>query len=111
MSKNDIANFINKTDFDNKLLNFNKRVNLNKTEYLLIENEFKKLQTFDSSPFIGQSYFTNDGAQIYLLFQPIHKTITTFSGLPDIILECESKGLRYEKTEPPFTVFLQKWYG
>ena len=31
--------------------------------------------------FIGQSYYNNDGAQLYLTFQPIYKTTTTFSGL------------------------------
>ena len=46
-SKNDIANFVNKTDFDNKLLSFNKSINSNKTKRVLVENEFKKLQTFD----------------------------------------------------------------
>ena len=32
---------------------------------------YKKLQTFDSSLFIGQSYLNNDGGQFYLRFQPI----------------------------------------
>ena len=36
-----IANFVNKTDLDNKLLGFNKRINSNKTKHLLVENEFK----------------------------------------------------------------------
>ena len=70
----------------------------NKSKQLLVENEFKKLQTFDSSLFIGQSYFNNDGSQLYLIFQPIYKTITTFSCLPDTISEWESKGLSNENT-------------
>ena len=37
-SKSDIFNFVNKTDFDNKLLNFNKRINSNKTKHVLVEN-------------------------------------------------------------------------
>ena len=40
-----------------------------------------KLQIFDSSLFIGQIYFNNDGEQLYLIFQPIYKTITTFSDM------------------------------
>ena len=44
-----------KTDFDDKLKKLNKKVTSNKTKYLLVENEFKKLQKFDSSIFIGQS--------------------------------------------------------
>ena len=56
-SKSDISTFVKKTDFDDKLKNLNKNVTSNKTKYLLVENKFKKLQTFESSLFIGQSYF------------------------------------------------------
>ena len=42
-SKSDIANFVKKTDFDDKLTNLNKEVTSNKTKYLLVENKFKKL--------------------------------------------------------------------
>ena len=28
-------------------------------------------KTYDLSLFIGQSYFNNDGSQIYLIFQPL----------------------------------------
>ena len=41
-SKNDISNFVNKADFDNKLLSFNKKINSKKTKHVLFENEFKK---------------------------------------------------------------------
>ena len=51
-----------------KKKNYNKEIILNKTKQVLIQNElkeeqdkFKKSQTFDSSLFIGQSYFFNDG--------------------------------------------------
>ena len=63
----------------------------------------KKIQTFDSNLFIGQSYFNNDGAQLYLIFQPIYKTISTLSGLPETILEWECKGLSNEKFKLPYT--------
>ena len=76
-SKSDIANFV-------KLKNLNKKITSNKTKHVLVENE---LQTFGSSLFIGQNYFNNDGAQFYLIFQPIYKSITTFSGLIDTISE------------------------
>ena len=46
-SKNDIANFVKKTDFDNKLKNLNKKVASNKTKHVLVENELKKSKTFD----------------------------------------------------------------
>ena len=56
-----------------------------------------KLQTYDLSLFIGQSYFNNDGSKLYLIFHPIQKTITNFSGFPYKISEWESKGLSNEK--------------
>ena len=40
-SKSDIANFVKKTDFDDKLKNLNKKVTSNKTKHLLVENELK----------------------------------------------------------------------
>ena len=43
--------------------NNNIKVTSNKSNYLLTENKFKKLQTFDLGLFIGQSYFNNHGAQ------------------------------------------------
>ena len=81
----------------------NRKITSNKTKHVLVENELKKLQTFDSSLFIGQSYFNNDGGQLYLIFQPIYKTITIFSGLKDTALDWESKGLSIEKFKPLYT--------
>ena len=42
-SKNDFANFVNKTDFDNKLLSFNKKIDLNKTKDVIVDNELNQL--------------------------------------------------------------------
>ena len=52
------ANLIIKTDFDAKLLSLNRK-------YLLVENEFKKLKTFDSGYVRGESHFEEDGMQNY----------------------------------------------
>ena len=46
---------------------------LREKKHLLVQNEFKKLKTFDSSYFIGKSHFEEDGTQNYLVFQPIKK--------------------------------------
>ena len=62
------ANLITKTDFDIKLTSFNNKINSNKKKHLLVENEFKKLETFDSSYFRGKSFIENDGAQNSLVF-------------------------------------------
>ena len=67
------ANLITKTDFYNKLISLNKKINSNKTKHGLANNEFKKLQTFDSIYFRGKCHFEEDGAQNYLVFQPMHR--------------------------------------
>ena len=67
------ANLITKTDFDAKLSSLNRKITANKSKHLLVENELKKLKTFDSSCFIGKSHFEEDGIQNYLVFQPINR--------------------------------------
>ena len=47
-----------------------RKITSNKTKLVLVENEFKKLQKFGPSLFIGQ--FNNDAAQNYLIFQPLY---------------------------------------
>ena len=50
-------NLITKTDFDVKLSSLNRKITVNKSKPLLVENELKKLKTFDSSYFRGKSHF------------------------------------------------------
>ena len=40
---------------------------------MLVENEFKKLETVDSIYFRGKIHFEEDGTQNYLVFQPIRR--------------------------------------
>ena len=44
-------------DHDAKLRSLNQKTNLNKTKHLLVENELKKLNTFDLGYFKGKSHF------------------------------------------------------
>ena len=67
------ANLITKTDFDTKLSSLNRKIISNKTKHLHVENELKKLKTFDSSYFRGKSHFEEDGTQNYLVFQPMYR--------------------------------------
>ena len=75
-SKNDIVNFVKKTDFDDTLKELNKKITSIKTKHVFFKNEFKKSQTFDirHSSFFGQSYYKIDGAQLYLILQPLYYT-------------------------------------
>ena len=51
------ANLVTKTDFDAKLSRLNRKITSNKTNLLLVENELKKLKTFDSKLFYWQKSF------------------------------------------------------
>ena len=63
------VNLITKTDFDAKLSKINRKIMGNKTKHLLVENELKKLKTFDSKYFIGKSHFE----------EAVHKIIWYFN--------------------------------
>ena len=75
------ANLITKTDFDVKLSNLNGKITTNKTKHLIVENELKKLKTFDSIYFRGKSHFGEDGMQNCLVFQPIQKYFKRICGV------------------------------
>ena len=46
------ANLVTNTDFDNKLINLNKKINSNKTKHVLVENELKNYRYFIQSIFL-----------------------------------------------------------
>ena len=56
----------------------------NKSKHLLVENELKELQNFDSSYFRGRTRFEEDGVQNYLVFQPMYKYFKKISGTESI---------------------------
>ena len=93
------ANLITKTDFDNKLSNLNRKITSNKTKHILVENELKKLKTFDLSYFIGKNYCEKDGTQNYLVLQPISRYLK-ING--KYTLSWKSKGLS-DETITPYT--------
>ena len=67
------VNMVTKTDFDAKLSSLNRKITINQTKHLLVENEFKKLKTFNSSYFRRKGHFKEDGTQNYLVFRPINR--------------------------------------
>ena len=91
-----------KTDFDAKLSSFNRKITEKKTKHLLVENELKKLKTFDSSYSIGKGHFEEDGTQNYLVFQPLNKYFKLITNTLSI-LSWESKGLSTENIDRPTT--------
>ena len=63
-----------------------------------------KLKTFDSSYFIGKSYFDEDGTQNYLIFQRIIRyfKVNTITNT-DYVLSRKSKGLSAVSIKLPAT--------
>ena len=88
-----------KTDFDNNLQILSKRITSNKSKYLLVENELKKLKAFYLSYFKGKSHFEEDGTQNYLVFQPIYRYFKKIAGVGsgNYIYFWKSKGLSDER--------------
>ena len=93
------ANLITKTDFDAKLSSLNRKITSNKSKHLLVENELKKLKTFDSIYFRGKSHFEEDGTQEYLVFQPMQRYFKRIAGVGNgnHIYYWKSKGLSDER--------------
>ena len=75
------------------------KITENKTKHLLVENELKKLKTFDSSYFRGKIHFEEDDTQNYLVFQPIHRYFKVIANKL-YISSWKSKGLSDESITP-----------
>ena len=92
------ANLITKTDFDVKLLSRNRKIAANISKHLLVENELKKLKTFDSTYYRGKSHFEEDGTQNYLVFQPMYRYFKRVVGVGsgNYIYVWKSKGMSDE---------------
>ena len=80
-----------------------------------LKDKTENLQTHNSSLFIVQSYFFNDGAQLHLIFQPLCYTLKRL-GNTEKVASCKSKGLSAEKHTTPTTTDNSlypsiNWYG
>ena len=66
-----------------KLSSLSRKITSNKSKHFLVENQLKKLKTFDSSYFIGKSHFEENCAQNYLVivdkFAIIHTKLLSIS--------------------------------
>ena len=64
-----------------------------KNELKAEKDNIEKLPTYESSLFIGQSYFINDESQNFLIFQPILNSFKIPTDLAERIITGQSKGL------------------
>ena len=71
-SRSKQANLLSKSDFDNKLISFNRKITSNKTKYLEFHKMLNTLIRKDDNIFSGRINFTsNDGPQNLFVYQPI----------------------------------------
>ena len=63
-----VTSLVTKTDFVPKLKAISNRVTKIKSKHLLVENELKKLKTFDLSYFSRKNCFDENATLIYLIF-------------------------------------------
>ena len=99
------SKYVSNTGFDSKLAQANVITKRNfDAKIIELENNIKKLQTFDSSYFRGKNYFDEDGTQNYLVFQPICRyfKINTIN-VTNYVSSWQSKGLSTEVIKPPST--------
>ena len=94
------ANLVAKANFDNNVSSLDRKIAANKTKIESIQNELKKLKTFDSSYFTGKSHFEEDGAQNYLVFQPLNKYFKVIANT-DYVSLWKSKWLSAQTIKPP----------
>ena len=59
VNESDISGFLNDNDLNEKIKT------ARKVELKAVQNKILKLQAYDLSLFVGQSFFFNDGAQNY----------------------------------------------
>ena len=100
------GDLVTKIDFDTKLQDISKRITSNKSEHLMVENELKKLQKFDSSYFRGKIHFEEDSTQNYLVFQPMYRYFKRVAGVGsgNYIYLWKSKGLSDERINSITTI-------
>ena len=94
------AHLVNKTDFDNKLTGFNRRITPNKTKHLGVQKKINSLIT---------SYLTsNNGSQNTFVYQPTLDTLELKKGKgTDYVLSWKSKGVFNSKVKSLYTAFLR----
>ena len=102
------ANLVNKTDFDNKLISFNRKITSNKTKYLEVLKKLNSLTTKYYNYFSGRMYFTcKDGSKNTFFCQPTLDTLELKKDKgTEYALNWKSKGVYNSKFKPSCTAFL-----
>ena len=102
------ADLVNKIDFDNELISFNKRISSNKTKHLKVKKKPNSLITKDFNFFLGGIYVkSNEGSQNTFGYQPALNVLEVKKcKVSDYIHSCKSNGVDNSKVKPLYTAFL-----
>ena len=102
------ANLVNKNDFDNKLISFNRKITSNKTKYLDVQKKLNSLIIKDYNFFLGGMYFkSHDGSQNTFVYQRTLDTLELKKDKgTDYVLGSKSKGVFNSKLKALYTIFL-----
>ena len=73
-------------------------------DFKKLQDKIEKLQTYDPSLFIGQSYFFSNGVQLYLTFQPLYNNLKRL-GNTEKVVSWKSKDLSAEKRITPTSTY------
>ena len=93
-----------KTDFDRKLISFNRKITSNKRKYLEVQKKSNSLMTNYCNFFLGRMYFTsNDGSQSTFVYQP---TLDKLELQTDYVLSWKSNGVYNSKLKSLYSAFL-----
>ena len=93
------ASLVNKTDFDNKLTSFNRRITSNKAKHLEVQKKLNSLITKDYNFFLGR--------KTHFFYQPTLDTLELKKGKgTDYNLSLKSKRVFNSKLNPLYTAFL-----
>ena len=66
---------MSKTDFENKLISFNRKITSNNTKYLNVQKLLNSITTKVYNFFLSRIYFTsNDGSQKMFVYHPTLNT-------------------------------------
>ena len=99
---------VNKTDFDNKLTSFDRRITSNKAKHLEVQKKLNRLITKDFNFFLDRIYFmSNDGYQNSFVYQPTLDPLELKKDkVTDYALSWKLKGVFNSKLKPFYTAFL-----
>ena len=102
------ASAVKKTDFENKLISFDRKITSNKTKYLEVKKKLNTQTTKDYICLLGRIYFaTNDGSKNTFVYQLSLETLELKKGKgTNFILSWKSKGVYTSKLKALYIAFL-----